>query len=556
MSTHLTLLDIEQARHFYEKGHWRGETMYARVRHWAGVAPERIALRDTNVSLSYRDLLHAVDMVAADLHASGLKAGQRVSVWLPSRVTTAVVMLACSRMGFVCNTSLHRDYTCADVVALLKRASSAAFFVQPGFGVDGDKNDIVGMVADLPDLKKVYRVAPLAPDIHWADMTGLGLSDLSGGSIEFVKTSADSVVYLAFTSGTTGNPKGVMHSDNTLLANGIAITNDFGFDQNTVVYTISPMSHNMGIVGFVTTLCCGGTFVVHTPLDAKRTLDRIIETGANYLIGVPTHAVDLLAEVRDRSLARLGAVTTFQMGGSPIPSETVRTLMKLGVTPQNAFGMTENCSFQYTRRGDSPETVIETCGRACDGMEMKIWDQENSDIELGPNQVGEMGCRGASLMLGYFDDQTNTEKSFNRHGWFMTGDLGSLDEQGNLKIVGRKKDLIIRGGHNIYPARIEELVMRHELVFKAAAFPVADERLGEKVCLALILKQKAGLSGDAALAHLNEMGLSRYDMPEFFVELDSFPLTASGKVLKRALVELVRNGKIAPQPVRWTSAKS
>lgn len=556
MSTHLTLLDIEQARQFYEKGYWRGETMYARACRWAEVSPDRIALRDTNVSLSYRDLLHAVDMLAVDLHASGLKVGQRVSVWLPSRATTAVIMLACSRMGFVCNTSLHRDYTCSDVVVLLKRASSAAFFVQPGFGVDGDKNDIVKMVADLPDLKKVYRVAPLAPDVHRADMTGLGLSNLSGDSSEFVNNSADSVVYLAFTSGTTGNPKGVMHSDNTLLANGRAITNDFGFDQNTVIYTISPMSHNMGIVGLVTTLCCGGTFVVHTPLDAKRTLDRIIETNANYLIGVPTHAADLLAEVRDRSLPRLGAVTTFQMGGSPIPSETVRTLMKLGVTPQNAFGMTENCSFQYTRRGDSPETVIETCGRACDGMEMKIWDQENPDIELGANQVGELSCRGASLMLGYFDDQTNTEKSFNRHGWFMTGDLGSLDEQGNLRIVGRKKDLIIRGGHNIYPARIEELIMRHELVFKAAAFPVADDRLGEKVCLALILKQSAGLSGDEALAHLNEMGLSRYDMPEFFIELESFPLTASGKVLKRALVELVKNGKVTPQPIRWASAKS
>jgi acyl-CoA synthetase len=543
LSTHLTLLDIEQARQFYEKGHWRGETMYARVRHWAIVAPDRIALRDTNTSLSYRDLLHAVDTLAADLYGSGLKPGQRVSVWLPSRATTAVIMLACSRMDFVCNTSLHRDYTCSDV--------------QPGFGVDGDKNDIVEMVADLPDLKKVYRVAPLAAEVvDSAGMTGLGLSGLSGDSIEFVKNSADTVVYLAFTSGTTGNPKGVMHSDNTLLANGMAITNDFGFDQDTVVYTISPMSHNMGIVGLVTTLCCGGTFVAHTPLDAKRTLDRIIETKANYLIGVPTHAVDLLAEVRNRSLTRLGSVTTFQMGGSPIPSETVRMLIKLGVTPQNAFGMTENCSFQYTRRGDSPKTVIETCGRACDGMEMKIWDQENPDIELGANEIGEMGCRGASLMLGYFDDQTNTEKSFNRHGWFMTGDLGSLDEQGNLKIVGRKKDLIIRGGHNIYPARIEELAMRHELVFKAAAFPVADDRLGEKVCLALVLKQRAALSGDEALAHLNSMGLSRYDMPEFFIELDNFPLTASGKVLKRALVELVKNGKIAPQPVRWKSAKS
>lgn len=163
----------------------------------------------------------------------------------------------------------------------------------------------------------------------------------------------------------------------------------------------------------------------------------MVETKANYLIGVPTHAVDLLAEVQSRDLKTLGDVTTFQMGGSPIPSESLRTLLRLGVAPQNAFGMTENCSFQYTRRGDSPETIIETCGRSCEGMEMKIWDQENADIEQKPNQVGELGCHGASLMLGYFDDQSNTERSFNGHGWFMTGDLGSLDEGGNLRIVGR-----------------------------------------------------------------------------------------------------------------------
>ena len=239
------------------------------------------------------------------------------------------------------------------------------------------------------------------------------------------------------------------------------------------------------------------------------------------------------------------------MGGSPIPSETVRLLLRLGVAPQNAFGMTENCSFQYTRRGDSPETIIETCGRACDGMEMKVWDQENSELEMKPNEVGELGCRGASLMLGYFDDQANTEKSFNGRGWFMTGDLGSLDEAGNLRIVGRKKDLIIRGGHNIYPARIEELMMRHENVLKAAAFPIADARLGEKVCLALILKAKGRQSPEEVLAHLASAGLSRYDMPEFYIEVDSFPLTASGKILKRSLVEMVKRGSIAPQPVRW-----
>ena len=133
----------------------------------------------------------------------------------------------------------------------------------------------------------------------------------------------------------------------------------------------------------------------------------------------------------------------------------------------------------------------------------------------------------------------------------MTGDLGSLDEAGNLRIAGRKKDLIIRGGHNIYPARIEDLAMRHANVLKAAAFAMADERLGEKVCLAIIAKTPGAHGPDDLLAHLASQGLSKYDMPEYYIELDRFPLTASGKVLKRTLVDMARNGDIQPKPIRW-----
>jgi acyl-CoA synthetase len=154
-------------------------------------------------------------------------------------------------------------------------------------------------------------------------------------------------------------------------------------------------------------------------------------------------------------------------------------------------------------------------------------------------------------MLGYFGDQAATESSFNSHGWFMTGDLARLDPAENVQIVGRKKDLIIRGGHNIYPAKIEDFTMRYKAVAKAAAFPVPDERLGERVCLAVIPRPNETVTPMALLAHLNDHGLSKYDMPEYFISLDSFPLTASGKVLKRRLVEMVKEGSLTPQPVRW-----
>jgi acyl-CoA synthetase len=233
-----------------------------------------------------------------------------------------------------------------------------------------------------------------------------------------------------------------------------------------------------------------------------------------------------------------------------VPASLVRDLQGLGVAVQNAFGMTENCSFQYTRPDDSIEVVANTCGRPCEGFELALWREDNPDELALPGESGEMGVRGACLMLGYFDDQASTEAAFNRRGWFMTGDLGRLDASGNLQVIGRKKDIIIRGGHNIYPTRIEGLVLRHHAVLKAAVFPVPDNRLGECACLSVILREKGALAAADLLRFLAEQGLSKYDMPEYYCELNQFPLTPSGKVLKREMVAMVGRGEIIPEFLR------
>jgi acyl-CoA synthetase len=241
------------------------------------------------------------------------------------------------------------------------------------------------------------------------------------------------------------------------------------------------------------------------------------------------------------------------MAGSSIPSETAARLVALGAKPQNVYGMTENGSHQYTRPNDSMEVIVGTCGKACTGYEVRLWQPENPDLEAAPGEIGEIGGRGGVLMLGYFNNQTATESSFNSSGWFMSGDLGRFDNEGNLEIVGRKKDLIIRGGHNIYPAHIEEYAHRHKGVKRAAVFGVDDDRLGEKVCLAIIGDASAP-GPDELLQHLARQGLSKYDMPEYFLVMSEFPMTASGKILKRELNQWVRSGRVQPQPVRYRAA--
>jgi acyl-CoA synthetase len=553
MNTILTTLDLAAARDFYARGYWTAETLYSLLSDHAARTPGNFFLRDTGSRLTYRDALQWVDAIAEDLKESGLRPGDRVSIWLPSRIETVLVFLACSRLGCICNTSLHRDYTCAEIAALVERAGAAAFLGQPGYGVDASKHDIFSMLGSLPNVKRVYQIEPLTPDSSDIDAaTRFEKLVPLRACTQPASQNPDRIVYLAYTSGTTGRPKGVMHSDNTILANARAMVKDWRFDESTVVYSFSPLSHNIGIVALAVGLVAGAEVVIHTPLDALRSFDRVVETNATFLLGVPTHALDLVAEVRRRKMATLGAVKAFEVGGSTVPPALVIDLFGIGVTTQNAFGMTENHSFQYTRPDDSPDTIASTCGRPAEGMEISIWQEANADEPAAPHTIGELGVRGASLMLGYFGDQAATQAAFNRHGWFMTGDLARIDKEGNLQIVGRKKDLIIRGGHNIYPAKIEDFAMRCDAVAKAAAFPVADARLGERVCLAVILRPNASIAPMALLSHLNELGLSKYDMPEYFVELESFPLTPSGKVLKRRLVELVQEGAIQPQSIRWS----
>src|SRR5262249_30100268 len=198
--------------------------------------------------------------------------------------------------------------------------------------------------------------------------------------------------------------------------------------------------------------------------------------------------------------------------------------------------------------------IIETCGRACDGYEIGIWRQDDPDIETAPGEIGEIGGRGASLMLGYFGDQAATEAAFNAQGWVLTGDLGWLGESGYLARPGRKKEIITRGGRNIYPMRIEALAMQCDGVDKAAAFAIADARLGERACLAVVLRPADVLDPEALLRSLDRAGLPIHDMPEFILQLAEMPLTGGGKIIKQEFGRGRAEGRVSPMPVRFAVA--
>lgn len=520
---------------------WRGDTFYSLLDLHARQRPNHFALRDSGRRLTWAEFQARVDEMAVRLRSLRLAPGARVSLLMSNRIESVLGAIAAIREGLVVNPSLHRDLSSGEVVDLLQRLDTKVILLERGYGADRD--------GDLPN-----NLQQRLPEIHveaLAAAHSFVQNDVAPAQGKPPPEDPDAVAYLAFTSGTTGLPKGVMHSQNTLLANARDMVSAWGVDESKAILCLGPSSHHIFWVGVCQALIAGAEFILNDPPEGSSTLDWVCLSRATYLMGVPTHAVDLLAAQRARGLDRLGDVEVLYMAGAPIPSTLAAGLLEQGIKPQNVYGMTENSSHNFTRPGDTTETIVNTCGQPGGAYDLEIVSTEDPDVPVAHGEVGEIAGRGACLMLGYFSDQQATEASFNRDGWFLSGDLGRLDDRGNLEVVGRIKDVIIRGGHNIYPARIEELAHSHEKILGAAAVAIPDTRLGEKVCLAVLPVQGQTLEANEVLSHLAAGGLPITSMPEFYLQMDEFPRTGSGKVLKRGIQEMIAAGDVRPVACRY-----
>ncbi|MGB0630818.1 MAG: AMP-binding protein, partial [Alphaproteobacteria bacterium] len=476
--------------------------------------------------------------------ARGMQQGESIFVGAPNRAETVIALLAASRDGYVCCPSPHRNHTVAEIADMCARASCAAYVHEPGHGADADGDEILAAIGSLTSLRHIYRLGPAEDGAPFA-----GLLRPDRASVSEPRGNPDLVTYLAFTSGSTGRPKGVMHSDNSQLVAARGIAGAWNFGPGTVTCSLSPFSHNLGCGTLWTSLVCGGEFVLHDWPRGVSLVDRLEGANVTYLVGVPTHAMDFLSELESRGIDRYDRLESFRVSAAACPEHISGALYDLGIPVQKGYGMTETNGHQHGLPGDSRDRVTRTSGVCCDGYELRIFDPDDPDRELPVGSAGLVGGRGGSLMLGYFNEPDATAASMNAGDWFLTGDLGTLDDDGYLTLTGRRKELIVRGGHNINPNLIESLALRHAAIDLAAAIPVPDDRLGERACLAVRFEHGRSATIAEILDHLAAEGLSRYDMPEFWLPATDIPLMPNGKLDKMEIQRRIGSGDLAPQPV-------
>ncbi len=476
---------------------------------------------------SFNQLWARCREAASALLARGVGEGDRIAIWAPNSrewVVAAVAAMTCGAAIVPLNTRL-KGREAGDI--LRRTHARMMFTVQNFLGID---YPALLSAEDVPDLAETVL---LDADFGTFLASGKGAGDVAIDAA-LARLTADHLSDILFTSGTTGVPKGVMMTYGRVIPQcGVWIGNT-GLSAGERYLIVNPFFHSFGFkVGWVACLISGAVIVPMPQFDVASARDSIVRDRINFLPGPPTIFQMLLAEKEreDFDCSSLRGGTTGAATVPPVLVERIRT--ELGMKDIiTAYGMTECVNITSCRPGDSVDLIATTCGAAIPGNDVIIAGENGQEVPRG--ETGEIWVRGQGVMLGYLDDPEATAEAIDANGWLHTGDVGTMDAQGYVRITDRLKDMYISGGFNVYPAEVEKLLSNHPAVGMVAVVGIADERMGE-VGKAYVVLRPGVTATEAEMAAWSRENMANYKVPRSFVFVDDVPRNASGKVLKTEL---------------------
>lgn len=509
---------------------------------------EALVVRGQSVRWTYAELRRQVDSLACGLMALGLEAGDRIGIWSQNNVEWVLMQFATAKAGLIL-VNINPAYRRAELEYALNKVACKALVLSPSF----KSSDYLAMLGDLaPELASAapgQLAAARLPALRWVIRMGqetspgmLNFDDLlnapgqealealaqRGETLQF-----DDPINIQFTSGTTGSPKGATLSHHNILNNGFFVGEAMRLTAEDRLCIPVPLYHCFGMVlGNLACVTHGATMVYPSEaFDPLAVLETVEAERCTGLHGVPTMFIAVLDHPRFDEFD-LSSLRTGIMAGSPCPIEVMKRVVERMHMEEVtiAYGMTETSPVSFQSHTDTPVSKkVSTVGLIHPHVEVKIVDPEGRIVPRG--QTGELLTRGYSVMLGYWEDEARTREAIDVAGWMHTGDLATLDESGYCNIVGRVKDMVIRGGENIYPREIEEFLYRHPDIQDVQVIGVPDERFGEELCAWIRVREGASLDADGVRAFCQGQ-IAHYKIPRYIEFVSDFPMTITGKIQK------------------------
>ncbi|MGR9680825.1 medium-chain fatty-acid--CoA ligase [Escherichia coli] len=526
----VTLTFNEQRRAAYrQQGLWGDASLADYWQQTARAMPDKIAVVDNHgASYTYSALDHAASCLANWMLAKGIESGDRIAFQLPGWCEVTVIYLACLKTGAV-SVPLLPSWREAELVWVLNKCQAKMFFAPTLFKQTRPVDLILPLQNQLPQLQQIVGVDKLAPAT-----SSLSLSQIIADNIPLttaITTHGDELAAVLFTSGTEGLPKGVMLTHNNILASERAYCARLNLTWQDVFMMPAPLGHATGFLHGVTApFLIGARSVLLDIFTPDACLALLEQQRCTCMLGATPFVYDLL-NVLEKQPADLSALRFFLCGGTTIPKKVARECQQLGIKLLSVYGSTESSPHAVVNLDDPLSRFMHTDGYAAAGVEIKVVDDARKT--LPPGCEGEEASRGPNVFMGYFDEPELTARALDEEGWYYSGDLCRMDEAGYIKITGRKKDIIVRGGENISSREVEDILLQHPKIHDACVVAMSDERLGERSCAYVVLKAPHhSLSLEEVVAFFSRKRVAKYKYPEHIVVIEKLPRTTSGKIQK------------------------